>query len=128
MAENDKNFDRFFKTYKVRTIASTTNQTFSGIVGVGALPTVDITASPMVTWTLQVTGVGGVPTLWSVILEGSVDGVTFTETLKHTTIIGNGKSVFSGTTLFLSNYYRVRVLLLTLGPATSISVTVVGKQ
>ena len=128
MAENDKNYDRFYKIYKVRTYASSTGQTFPGIVGTGILAPVDISASPMVTWTLQVTGVPGTATTWTIALEGSVDGVAYSEILKHTTLTGNGVPLFSGTTLFLANYYRINVIALSLGVATSVSVTVVGKQ
>lgn len=128
MAENAKNVDRFFKPFKVRTIASSTDQTFDAITGTGVFGPVDVSESPMSTWSLQVSGVGGVPTAWTVVLEGSLDGVSFTEILKHTTAIGNGETIFSGTTLFLANYYRVNVTALTLGPATSIEAKVIGRQ
>ena len=128
MAENAKNYDRFYQPNKVRVILSSSSTTFPSITTTGTGNIVNVSESPMASWTLQVTGVGGIPTAWNVVLEGSVDGITFTEILKHQTIIGNGESVFSGTTLFLSNYYRVNVVSLTLGPATSIDVHVVGKQ
>ena len=128
MAENDKNYDRFFKIYKVRTYASNSQTIFDGLTGTGPSSVVDITDSPMVTWTLQVTGVPSPATAWVVDLEGSVDGVTFTQILRHTTLEGDGESVFSGTTLFLASFYRVRVVSLTLGGATSISAKVIGKQ
>ena len=38
------------------------------------------------------------------------------------------KGIISGTTLFLAKYYRINVTALTLGPATSITVNVIGKQ
>ena len=128
MAENDKNWDRFNKVYKVRTLASNTSTTFDSVVGTGPSASVDISDSPMVTWTLQVVGVPVSASAWTVVLEGSVDGVNFSEILKHTTLTGDKQNLFSGTTLFLAKYYRINVTALTLGPATSISVSVIGKQ
>jgi hypothetical protein len=128
MAENDKNYDRFFKVAKIRTLASTSSTTFPPVTGTGPSAVVDISESPMVTWTIQVAGVAVSATAWSVALEGSVDGVNFSEILKHTTLIGDKVNLFSGTTLFLAMYYRINVLSLTLGPATSLTVSVIGKQ
>jgi hypothetical protein len=128
MAENNKNYDRFNKIYKVRTYASNSSTSFTGVVGTGPSAVVDISDSPMVTWTLQVAGVAVPATSWSIALEGSVDGVNFSEILKHTTLTGDKENLFSGTTLFLAKYYRINVLALTLGAATSVSVNVIGKQ
>ena len=128
MAENNKNYDRFYQPKKSRFVLSTSSTVFDSIVIVGASGIVDISGSPMSTWTIQVSGVGGVPTSWAVSLEGSTDGVEFSEFLEHTTLTGNGINLYSGTTLFLANYYRINVTQLTLGPATSITVSVIGKQ
>jgi hypothetical protein len=128
MAENSKNYDRFYQPRKIRTLASTSSTNFTAITVTGSSAIVDVSESPMVTWTIQVTGVGAAPTAWVVALEGSVDGVNFSEILKHTTLIGNAVNLFSGTTLFLASYYRINVISLTLGPATGIDVSVVGKQ
>lgn len=128
MAENTKNIDRFFKTYKVKTIDSSTSTVFPPVTATGPSTVVDVSEAPMVTWTLQVTGVGGVATLWEILLEGSTDGVTFSTILKHTSLTGNGINLFSGTTLFLAKYYRINTTVLTLGPATSLTVGVLGKQ
>lgn len=128
MAGDTKNVDRFFKLYKIRTVASTTATNFTSITTPGTSSIVDVSGSPMVTWTIQVSGVPVAATLWEVILEGSVDGTNFSEILKHTTLTGDKQNLFSGTTLFLANYYRINVTLLTLGAATSITVSVVGKQ
>jgi len=128
MAENDKNRDRFFQPSKVRTYASTSSTTFPSVIATGPGTVVDVSDSPMVTWTIQVSGVPVSATSWSVALEGSVDGVNFNEVLKHTTLTGDKQNLFSGTTLFLAKYYRINVLALTLGPASSITVSVIGKQ
>ena len=82
----------------------------------------------MVTWTLQVVGNAVSATSWTVALEGSLDGINFNEILKHTTLTGDMQNLFSGTTLFLAMYYRINVIALVLGPATSITVSVLGKQ
>jgi hypothetical protein len=79
-------------------------------------------------WTLMVKGTGGVATLWSVVLEGSLDGTTFSEILNHTSNVGDGENLFSGTTLFPALYYRLRCVTLTLGPASDIVATVLGQQ
>lgn len=128
MAENSKNVDRFFKIPKVRTIASSSSNTFGGLVGLGASAVIDVSVSPLVTWTLQVSGDPVAATAWTVALEGSVDGISFTEILRHTTAEGDRESIFSGTTLFLASYYRINVIALTLGGATALDVHVVGKQ
>src|SRR3990172_7736814 len=128
MAENAKNFDRFFKIYKVRTFASNSSTDFELVTTTGPSAVIDISDSPMVTWTIQVKGVAVPATAWSVALEGSVDGVNFSEILKHTTLIGDSINLFSGTTLFLAKYYRINVISLTLGAATSLTVNVIGKQ
>lgn len=128
MAENSKNWDRFNKVYKVKTISSNTSSDFTAIVGTGPSAVVDISDVPMATWTIQVKGVPVAATLWSVLLEVSLDGVNFSEALNHTSLTGDGINLYSGTTLFLCKYYRINVAALTLGPASSITVSVIGKQ
>jgi len=128
VAENSKNYDRFYQPRKIRTVASDTTQSFSAITIPGSSAVIDVSDAPMTTWTLQVIGEGGSPTLWEVLLEGSTDGINFSEILKHDTLTGDGVNVFSGTTLFLASYYRVNVTALTLGPATGITANVIGRQ
>lgn len=128
MAENTKNVDRFFKLDKVRFVASDTSTDFDSITGTGPSDTVDVSDAPMAIWSLQIKGVGAAATLWEVNLEGSIDGVNFSTILSHTSLIGDGINLFSGTTLFLAKYYRVNVATLTLGAATSITASVIGKQ
>lgn len=128
MAENSKNWDRFFKPRKVRTVASDSIKSFPAITGTGSQDIVDISGNPLTTWTLQVVGVDAAPTLWEVVLEGSADGENFSDILKHDSLVGDGIAVFSGTTLFLASYYRVSVNTLTLGAASSINVSVIGRQ
>lgn len=128
VARNSKNVDRFFKPFLARLEESTTTTDFPAIIGTGPSDPVDVSGSPMATWALQVTGDGAAATAWTVLLEGSTDGVAYTEILKHTTLIGDGVNIWSGTTLFLAKYYRVNVTALTLGAATGITASVIGKQ
>ena len=104
----------------------TTNETFTTAPTTGT--TVDVTVAPMRNWTLVVIGTGAPATLWEVVLEGSLDGTVFSEILKHTSKIGDGQNLFSGTTLFPAMWYRLRCTVLTLGPATDIIATVLGQQ
>lgn len=104
----------------------TTNETFTSAPTTGA--TVDTTQAPMKNWTLVVVGTGAAATLWEVVLEGSLDGVVFSEILKHTSNTGDGENLYSGTTLFPALYYRLRCPTLTLGSATDIVATVLGQQ
>lgn len=90
--------------------------------------TVSVEEAPMRNWTIMVKGTGGVPTAWDVVLEGSLDGTTFSEILNHNTLIGNGENLYSGTTLFPALYFRTRIVTLTLGPASDVVVNVLGQQ
>lgn len=128
MANNNKNRDRFFKPDKVKVIITNISDDFSDLIASGTSDIVDITDSPMSIWSLQVKGIPVAATLWEVVLEGSIDGINFSTILKHTTLKGDGVLVVSGTTQFLANYFRINVVQLTLGPATSITASVVGKQ
>ena len=128
MAENTKNVDRFFKFKQEKFADSSSSTDFTGVVTTGPTDTIDVSGSPMVTWTLQVKGDPVAATLWEVVLEGSVDGINFSTILSHTSATGDGINLFSGTTLFLAKYYRVNVVTLTLGGASNIVASVVGKQ
>jgi len=128
VARNSKNVDRFFKPFLTRFEDSASSTTFGPLIAVGPTDPVDVSGSPMVTWALQVTGVAAAASAWEIDLEGSLDGVEYNEILKHTTIIGDGINIWSGTTLFLAKFYRVNVIALTLAPATGMTVSVIGKQ
>ena len=134
MAESNKNYDRFWKNrsgiVSIANAGSAPNISvpYAGIVATGPSAVTDVSANPMSSFTLQVTGVGGVATLWSVTIEGSLDGTTFSEIITHTSQLGDGENLYSGTTLFPVNYFRINVTALTLGPATSISANVLGTQ
>jgi len=134
MAENSKNYDRFWKNRSgVVSIAQAgtapnISVNLPEITGTGPSDITDVSSEPMSSFTMQVIGVGGTPTLWAVTLEGSLDGVNFSEIMVHTTLLGDGENLYSGTTLFPVNYFRINVTQLTLGPATSITVNILGTQ
>ena len=82
---------------------------------------------------LPVAPYGGIgiitPPLYEIVLEGSVEGITFSEILKHTALIGLGENLYSGTTVFPASYYRLRTQqLITLGSYDSLSAQVLGTQ
>jgi hypothetical protein len=85
----------------------------------GALPAV-ATARPANKFTLQVKGVAVAATSWTVLLEGSLDGVNFTTLATH--------NATDGSTIFavdkVCSWVRPNCTALTLGSATSINVFV----
>jgi hypothetical protein len=89
----------------------------------------DLTARPVQSFSMQVVGVGGVPTSWDVRLESALDGASFTQLLQHTSLSSAlGVIVGSGAQLFPSSFMRIRVAGLVLGLANGITVYVVGLQ
>lgn len=94
----------------------------------GAGTTINVSSSPLRTFSIQVTGIGATATSWDVLLEGSLNGVNFTTLMEHTEVIGNGVALFSGTNLQPVLYYRSRVVAVTLGGASAIAVTALGVQ
>lgn len=91
-------------------------------------PTIDAVSAPPKAFSLQVKGVGAAATAWSVVLEGSNDGVTFSTILTHGTLDTDGKLLFTGTGFFPCKYFRSRVVSLTLGPATGLIVSSLGVE
>ena len=85
----------------------------------------DVSLHPMRQFTLLVKKTGAV-TSWLVILEGSLDGVRFSQIAKHTDLIGDGESVFSGTNLSSCLYFRTRCSAITLGAGTKITAIALG--
>lgn len=90
----------------------------------GALEKMAATSHPYATYAIQVKGVAGAASSWSVTLEGSLDGVNYTTIATHNAT--DGSTVWETTgkpTLFV----RPNVGALTLGgSATSITVIVVA--
>jgi len=78
-------------------------------------------------YAMEVSGTGAPATSWTVVLEGSIDGTRFTTLMSHNTSLGDAAVLLSGANLYPMLYFRSRVSQLTLGPATNITVTIVGK-
>lgn len=87
---------------------------------------VDVSTTTAKYFSIQVAGTGASPTSWSVVLEGSIDGMNYTTILTHNTSTLNNIILFSGATASPSLYFRSRCTAIVLSPATSIVVTLVG--
>lgn len=98
--------------------------------------TVDCSTKPCSRFALQVTGTGATPTAWNIILEGSLDGTTFTEILQHATSGNNPPygaqadgAVITAAQAGPFLYFRSRsAATLTLGSATNVVAVIVGMQ
>lgn len=105
---------------------STRSDTFTG-TGAGTI--VGRTTNPVKTFALQVTGTGtqfGVTT-WTVVLEGSLDGVTWTTICQHVyPTQSDGETVFLGATWCPSLYFRSNCTALVKGTATNIVAIILG--
>ena len=88
----------------------------------------DVSAFPHKYFTLQVVGGGAAATAWTVKIEGSLDGVNFSEIAQHTEADGNGAVLWAGANIAASAYFRTNVTALTLGAATDITVYALGIQ
>lgn len=92
----------------------------------GSGVTINKSAAPVSKFGLQVKGTGAAATLWSVNLEGSLDGVNFSTVLSHVTATGDGSVMWIGSLEAPLLYFRSNVTALTLGSATNIVVTILG--
>ena len=91
----------------------------------GSGQTIDAHLSPVREFGIQVAAVGGTPTLWTIILEGSLDGTNFSTILTHTQALGLGVILWSTVPAPVS-YFRTRCSVLTLGAASSATAYVLG--
>jgi hypothetical protein len=105
-------------TFKTRsdTFTSTTSGT-----------TVDVSASPMSMFGIQVTMTGSV-TSWDVRLEASLNNVAFTTILTHTNVTGDGVVLWTGNLLAPALYFRARCAGLVLGAGTNVVAVILGKN
>jgi hypothetical protein len=78
---------------------------------------------PFATYALQVKGVGGTPTSWSVTLDGSLDNTNWTTLITHTTTDGSTSYETTGKP---NLFVRVNVGAVTLGPASALLVKAVA--
>jgi hypothetical protein len=91
--------------------------------------TVDSTTTAVQSFGLQVKGTGAAATSWTVVLEGSLDGTTFTTILTHTSsgsANADGATAWSNAVKTPCIYFRSRCSAVTLGSATNIVATIVG--
>lgn len=86
----------------------------------------DVSFQGMSKFALQVKGNGAVPTNWSVSLQTSLNGSDFSTVLVHDKANNGDGGVVSLPVLSPTLYFRYVVDSLTLGGATSITVTAVG--
>jgi len=86
---------------------------------------------------LSVSGVGGTPSAWNVVLQVSGDGVNWTSILSHSSantpaqtsgqIVSNNGASNQSNWPMPAIYARINVLSLTLGPATGLRVIAEGR-
>lgn len=114
--------ERWLRSLDQRTASVNRGDTFAA-TGNGA--TVDATAAPVKSFALQVTATGAV-TSWTVVLETSLDGTTFTVALTHTNVTGSGVTVVTGAALTPSLYWRVRCSAIVLGGGTNVVAAALG--
>ena len=87
----------------------------------------DISMSPKKSFSLQVVAVGGSVTSWTVAVQASLDGVTYTTVLSHTQADGDAVTKFTGSSFYPARYFRANVTALTLNTATKITVNVLAE-
>lgn len=94
--------------------------------GTGNGTTVTATSAPISVFAIQVKCTGVAATSWDVRLEGSLDGVNFTQILAHTNVTGDGVVLWLGAVTSPCLYFRSRCVGLVLGAATNIVATILG--
>jgi hypothetical protein len=95
--------------------------------GAGNGVTISATVAIVRSFGLQVKGTGAAPTTWTVVLEGSLNGVQWTTILTHTNGTNvDGATVWSNAVITPCLYFRSRCVAVTLGSASNIVATIVG--
>ena len=89
--------------------------------------TQDITTSPKKSFSIQVIAVGGVITAWTVNVQVSLDGTTFTTILSHGTADGDSVTKFTGASMYPARYFKANVTTLTLDTATGATVNILAQ-
>lgn len=80
------------------------------------------------TFAMQVKGTGAVPTSWTVAAQVSLNGTNWVTIMTHTnTEQADGDIVWTGANHYPSLYFRINVTALSLGSATNIVVTILGR-
>lgn len=106
------------------TPSSTYYENIFSVAGSGV--TQDVSSGPKKSFSIQCVAVGGTLTSWTVDLEASLDGVTFTTILTHATADGDSASKFTGSSLYPARYFRVNATDVTLNTATGLKVIVLA--
>lgn len=96
---------------------------FAG-TGIGTI--LDLSSSPMSNFSLQVAS-SGTPTVWTVNLEGSLDGSHYDTLVTHTNLVGLSGIITTSSAKGPVLYVRLRVTALTLLLAPSIQCIFVGQ-
>lgn len=97
----------------------------------GNVPPLPLQAIPKI-WTLQLSGLNssGTPqaaSAWSLIVEGSIDGINWSQIFNHISgTNADGSIMFSGANDYPVNYIRMRMVSLTLGSASKVRVSLLG--
>lgn len=105
-------------------LVSSRSDTFTGT---GNGTAVDVSTTPYQAFAIQVTQTG-VLTSWNLVLEGSLDGVTYSTILTHVSGVQTiGSSVFS-TANTPVKYFRSRCVALVIGLGTSVTASILGMQ
>lgn len=86
--------------------------------------TIDVSARPMIAYSIEVKGTGAAATTWDVRLEASLDNTNFSQVIAHTNADGDGVTKFFTGAPGL--YFRSRCAGLVLGGATNIVTTILG--
>jgi hypothetical protein len=115
-------------TIPITTFVGTFFNSVDTFTATGVGTTINATARPLKSFTIQVTGTGALPTLWTVALEGSLDNINWTPILSHIQSVGNGVMLSTGTTIVPVSYLRVNCTTLALGLATNIVVATLGVE
>jgi hypothetical protein len=88
---------------------------------------IDASTRPMRTFALQVTGTIATATSWTVVLEGSLDGTTFTTLLTHdSTTHADGATAWGDAVDCPVLYFRSRCTAISLGSATNVVAVILG--
>ena len=107
---------------KAQTLKVLRSETFTA-TGNGAV--LEAKDNPFKYFSVQVKGTGAAATSWTVALQGSLDGVNFTDLVTHNA--NDGSVVFSSGVMSVA-YIRVNVTALNLGSATDIVVHSLAMQ
>jgi hypothetical protein len=96
-------------------------------VAVGDGTALDATTRPWRSFSMQVTGTTAAADDWSVVLEGSLDGVTYATILTHDfDTHDDGAMVWGDAVACPVLYLRSRCVSLTLGSATNVVAVILG--